>query len=713
MIILKKLQINNFLSHEKTTIEFESNSEFLIDGRSGSGKSTIPEAIIWALYGKGRSDNRNLVKRGKKVAKVILDLSDDSDDKVVQYRIERSISDKGKHVLSLEESNDGIKYTPLQITGLKEIQDFIETKIVRASYSLFINSVAYPQDNIESFVRQPANKRKDLLLEVISAEDYDLYYGRARDQLSLEGERRVRAVTQIESLEHQIKETEPLVKDIQQKKEQEILLQKTLQEVDSSLLIVKAKEEEVNSIERGLAAETSALKTFQYQQRTYSDQIDTIKAKIETIKSLDLNNVDHQLLGLIGYQDELKELEETQEKIYQQKLKRSSLMSDFRVNNYDYDSEIREINKQLIKLMTDGGIEETCPVCNHSYKSTKSISSQMGFLEGQIKQKNELKLEQERQKKVYEEALSALGPEVTLAEGALERYNTLKGLVKNIPNLESQKAMILSQREQLPTYEGELSSLMTNCAEVNVSASDCQSTIIALEAKLNEYRGSYDVLKEKNLIEQKEKLTSQLAILQGEVAVAVQAQNTIEICQKSIATKRQELLEVTEKVEVLSLIKEAFSPKGVKTVVVDYLIPRLEEKINEILGELSDFRIRLETQRQANNGETMLEGLFINIYNEVGEEFDFDNYSGGQKLKITVAIAEALATLQKVGFRIFDELFIGLDEESTEDFSNVLEKLRRNFRQTICISHLRSIKDLFDHKIIVTKINGTSTTENG
>ena len=73
-----------------------------------------------------------------------------------------------------------------------------------------------------------------------------------------------------------------------------------------------------------------------------------------------------------------------------------------------------------------------------------------------------------------------------------------------------------------------------------------------------------------------------------------------------------------------------------------------------------------------------------------------------------MAISESLATLQKVGFRMFDEIFLGLDENSTESFAAVLGSLQKNFNQILCISHLMQIKDLFDKKITIKKINGIS-----
>jgi DNA repair exonuclease SbcCD ATPase subunit len=184
-----------------------------------------------------------------------------------------------------------------------------------------------------------------------------------------------------------------------------------------------------------------------------------------------------------------------------------------------------------------------------------------------------------------------------------------------------------------------------------------------------------------------------------------------EIAEKKdlISNIEKENSKINNEIELLTLIKTAFGSSGVKTIVIDYIIPQFEERINEILSRLSDFRIELETNRKDVSGEKDIDGLFINIYNESSEKFDFDSYSGGERLKIIVAISEALAEIQNFGFRILDELFIGLDEESIDSFAEVVNKLQDRFSQLICISHLRTIKDSFSDRITVNKINGIST----
>ena len=193
------------------------------------------------------------------------------------------------------------------------------------------------------------------------------------------------------------------------------------------------------------------------------------------------------------------------------------------------------------------------------------------------------------------------------------------------------------------------------------------------------------------------------------MAMATKAQKTMEDASKALLELQTSVKRVMEDKECLELIKEAFSQRGVKAVVVDYLVPQLEERINGVLSQMSDFRIRLDTQKATADEEGVKEGLFITILNDLNEELPLSNLSGGEGVKVSMAISEALASLANfVGFRVLDECVTSLDAESTESFVEVLLKLQEKFPQVLCISHIPEVKEVFEKKINIIKTNGIS-----
>jgi len=62
------LKLTNFRRHAETELHFsESDQAVLVSGNNGAGKSTIFEAVQYALYGEGRNGRANierLIRKG-------------------------------------------------------------------------------------------------------------------------------------------------------------------------------------------------------------------------------------------------------------------------------------------------------------------------------------------------------------------------------------------------------------------------------------------------------------------------------------------------------------------------------------------------------------------------------------------------------------------------------------------------------------------------
>ena len=62
--MIKDIQLKDFIAHRDTKLEFGKGVTIFV-GHNGSGKSSIIDAITFALFGKHtRKSNKNLVRRG-------------------------------------------------------------------------------------------------------------------------------------------------------------------------------------------------------------------------------------------------------------------------------------------------------------------------------------------------------------------------------------------------------------------------------------------------------------------------------------------------------------------------------------------------------------------------------------------------------------------------------------------------------------------------
>ncbi len=700
MILLKELKLNNFLSHENTTIHFPEVEKLLVDGNSGSGKSSITEAILWGLYGKGRCDNRSLVRRGAKNASVTIKLIDGQ----LITCITRSISEKGKNALNVTRNiGESGQFLPIEKVGLKEIQEWIEKDFLKASYELFTNSVAYPQENENSFVKATASKRKDLLLEIIRAGNFDGLYEKTRIALNgKEVETEINSL-KIERFEETIKTSKEVAETYNVHKSAGETLVKQIEDLIIAERVYETQMSTVSQVSKNIKDKITIKQMLEKSILTIDNTIVSNDKVISDHESFDISihnkNIEESTL-LEGQVRDIEKLIESNS-IAQQKI--NAHLSN-RPSVFDYTTEIEEINKRLISLLKE---TDKCPA-GDKCPFLIPVKGQVDFLTSQLQEKSNNSLTEEQAYKDWELAGKLL-PQV---KDTTEIYAQLKQIKDRI-NVLSKSKDIITKYNMVKDTIGDLKvknlSLRSEQDEAIKKIKAINGDINELEASIN----SFDInkinvdLSELRIIKQKAESNKQDAILG--MQLAVNAQLALEDASKGLIELKKTISQSVDEKESLELLKEALSPRGVKAVVIDFLVPQLEERINSVLSQMSDFRIRLDTQKATVDEEGVKEGLFITVLNDHREELPFASYSGGEKVKITIAISEALASLMsEVGFRIMDENIVSLDKESTEGFVVVLQRLQERFPQLLLISHLQEVKDLFENKLTVTKANGVS-----
>jgi DNA repair exonuclease SbcCD ATPase subunit len=700
MILLKTIELNNFFSHKKTIINIEQDARLLIDGKSGCGKSSIVEALVWCFYGKGRTDNRSIIKRGASYASVSIVLVDGK----IEYKVERHVSSVGKQTINVFKRIAGEKaFKLLDIVGTKSAQSFIEEELLKSSYLLFINSVIYPQDNSENFIKQTATKRKDILLEIINASMFDGYLDTTKDQLASYTSKLSSKEQSIASLNDQILRDNTLVSQIGDV-DSKI---KTLEEKLSASSIKRdelvSRTSEMNVVynsKQGLILELSELtskrESLQLEINRVNDSVSS--SSIESINE-DIDKLNSNINDI-----EIKITEEEKKESAAMEWDRSMLLiSQGRPAFHDYDKDISDINKQLIEVLSDD--VETCPElhkpCPLFQKQKDEKSSFWKERLSVVKQEKESYVEQLSLYMNKEEKLGArpilTGVKAELRKNVAEYKDKLLNLNNKKKELENINSIMSGLSKDLEYQDKAINNIKDKielCGNVSIEI-------------INSYR---DLLDEAS--DELEAINKEINQASVDRRVKSEAMERVTSSQVEINKIKEEIKEDIEIRDGLLKLKEIFGSKGVKSMIIDEFIPVFEDNINNVLSRLSDFRIKLDTQKSTVSGESVIDGLFITIVNDTGEEMMFENYSGGEKLKITVAICEALSSVQRVGFRVLDELFVGLDDESINSFADIITSLSDKFSQFLCISHIPSIKELFNDQLLVVKQAGTSFIHN-
>ena len=161
----------------------------------------------------------------------------------------------------------------------------------------------------------------------------------------------------------------------------------------------------------------------------------------------------------------------------------------------------------------------------------------------------------------------------------------------------------------------------------------------------------------------------------------------------------------------------AFGRQGIQAMLIETVVPRLEEEANALLGRMTDNRmhVKLETQRERRSGSgEPIETLEINVSDELGTR-NYEMYSGGEAFRVNLALRIALSRVlsQRTGAPLptlfIDEGFGTQDASGRERILDVISAIEDDFDKIIVITHLDDLKDMFPVRIEVQKDAGGST----
>lgn len=160
---------------------------------------------------------------------------------------------------------------------------------------------------------------------------------------------------------------------------------------------------------------------------------------------------------------------------------------------------------------------------------------------------------------------------------------------------------------------------------------------------------------------------------------------------------------------------EGFSNRGVKSLLLDFVIPFLNERSNLYLAELTQSQVEVNfTSQSTLQSGSVRDKIGMQVICKNGGD-NYGSLSGGERCRINVAIFFALGDLAEqrsrvpVKLKLLDEPFDGMDSQGKEAVAILLNKFVVPKAGTVLVmTHQDDIKRHFDTSIVVTKERGTS-----
>ncbi|MGD8896323.1 MAG: AAA family ATPase, partial [Acidobacteriota bacterium] len=167
-----RLEVEGFTSfREKQSIDFSGLDLFAITGPTGSGKSSLIDALVFALYGqvpRVGDDYKQLISHGAERLNVLLEF--EVGRSRLRYRVARTARPAGASKQRLERV-EGAEAQPLADKA-REIRSHIE-QILGLDYDGFTRAVVLPQGQFDEFLKGEPKERRKILVSLLNLGIYD------------------------------------------------------------------------------------------------------------------------------------------------------------------------------------------------------------------------------------------------------------------------------------------------------------------------------------------------------------------------------------------------------------------------------------------------------------------------------------------------------------------------------------------------------------
>ena len=252
MITFKSVSWQNFLStgNSPNKVLLDKSPTTLIIGKNGEGKSTILDALCFALFGKPfRNINKSQLVNSINGKKCVVEIEFSIGTK--EYKVIRGIK---PNIFEIYLNDELLN----QDAASRDYQKVLEQQILKLNYKTFTQVVILGSASFVPFMQLPPAQRREVIEDILDIRIFSIM-----NQLLKEKAQETKdAILRIEN-------------DIKSARDKVDAQQTIIQTISN------AKDESIKAIQSKIASNTAQISTAQSEIDTIVSEINTLKASIE------------------------------------------------------------------------------------------------------------------------------------------------------------------------------------------------------------------------------------------------------------------------------------------------------------------------------------------------------------------------------------------------------------------------------------------------
>lgn len=278
MLTFTQVRYKNILStgNAWTTIDLNRNKSTLIVGENGAGKSTILDAISFALYGKAfRKINKPQLMNSINQRELMVEVYFNSNG--AEFIIKRGMK---PNVFEIWKNGELLN----QDASARDYQAYLEENILKMNYKSFGQVVVLGSSTFVPFMQLPAFHRREVIEDLLDIQIFSTMSNLLKEKVNANKAALVDAKYQIDIVKNKIESAKEHNESIRRLKEDEVFRIK--QKMREQIEFIEGEESRAEELDEQITALIGSI----------SDKAET-KAKYDQFKTLKLD-LDKKLVVL-------------------------------------------------------------------------------------------------------------------------------------------------------------------------------------------------------------------------------------------------------------------------------------------------------------------------------------------------------------------------------------------------------------------------------